>query len=148
MQNQNYGGGEKDAISFKSPLPFSEDAVYRLYLEIPWCPESLNRKLRSNRYKNAAEMKAWANFIVNDTYSRRPAIPLARVSLTFTRYSHRFLDYDGLVASLKPVADALVAAKILVDDSWNVTGAWSVDQVFRPQSKGQMLAIGVEEVLT
>jgi hypothetical protein len=43
------------------------------------------------------------------------------------------LDFDGVVGSCKPVVDALVYAGVLKDDSWNVVGAWKVDQVSGPR---------------
>ncbi len=62
------------------------------------------------------------------------------------RHSHRFLDYDGLVGSMKPVVDALVTAGVLHSDSWNVLGRWNVDQKFRSEKEGQMIEILIQEL--
>jgi hypothetical protein len=79
---------------------------------------------------------------------KKPKAPLKRARLTLIRYSHRMLDYDGLVGSMKPVVDALVASGVLEDDSWNVLGAWSVDQRFRKKSDGPLLELLVQELPT
>jgi Holliday junction resolvase RusA-like endonuclease len=46
----------------------------------------------------------------------------------FIRYAWRELDYDNLVASLKPIADGLTKAGIIKNDSFQTTGRWIVDQ--------------------
>lgn len=76
---------------------------------------------------------------------RKPAKPLERCEIRIVRHSWRMLDFDGLVGSVKPVIDALVSAGVLMDDAWNVTGPWIVDQVFRPKSQGPLLEIEVIE---
>ena len=74
-----------------------------------------------------------------------PKSPLPMVSIEIIRHSHRTLDFDGAVASVKPVVDALVSAGVMIDDSWKVTGAWLVDQKFRPKSSGPILEIRIRE---
>ena len=50
----------------------------------------------------------------------------------------RWRDYDGLVASLKPVIDGLVKNKIIIDDNYRVTGPWLVTQVeYKEDNDGQ-----------
>jgi hypothetical protein len=68
------------------------------------------------------------------------------LAFSITRHSHRMLDFDGLVGSLKPVVDALVTAGILEDDSWKHLGAWHVDQKFRPERQGPLLEILIFQV--
>jgi hypothetical protein len=43
--------------------------------------------------------------------------PLKKAQIELTRMSAQAPDYDGLVASFKPVVDALVKCRILDDDS-------------------------------
>jgi len=74
-----------------------------------------------------------------------PKVPLRRVKISIVRHSHRTLDFDGAVASMKPVVDAIVSAGIIFDDSWKVTGPWIVDQKFRPKSAGPLLEVSIEE---
>lgn len=105
----------------------------------------MNKSLRTHFYRRDQLNKAWSSYIWAETNDARPAKPLTSVKLSITRYSHRMLDYDGLVGSLKPVVDALVTCRILKDDSWNVTGVWDVDQKFRKKSEGQLLEIRINE---
>jgi hypothetical protein len=75
-----------------------------------------------------------------------PLSPLAKAHIRLIRHSHRTLDFDGLVGSLKPVVDSLVSAGVILDDRWSVLGKWDVDQVFRPKKEGNLLEIYVSEV--
>jgi len=118
--------------------------MYKLYLNFDQLPSSLNRKLRSHRYKNHRENKGWDMLI--HLKAKKPKQPLERASVTIVRHSHRFLDYDGLVGSLKPVVDALVTAGVLLDDRWTVVGKWNVDQRFRPKKDGPLLEVLVQEL--
>jgi len=74
---------------------------------------------------------------------KKPIKPLEKAKIDIVRYSHRTLDYDGLVGSMKPVVDALVSCGVLKDDSWKVTGQWNVNQRFRPKKDGPLLEIMV-----
>lgn len=118
--------------------------MYILYLEIDSLPKSLNKKLRSNRFKNHRENKSWDLMIEVLCQGRKPKIALSRASISIVRHSHRFLDYDGLVGSMKPVVDALVTAKVLKDDTWNITGKWNVDQRFRSKKEGPLLEVFIQ----
>ena len=108
-------------------------------------PHSLNKKLRTHWRGQRKESKSWDVIIMLEADQLKPASPLNRAKLSLTRHSHRMLDYDGLVGSMKPVVDALVECGFLRDDSWGVTGQWNVDQVFRSQSEGQMLEVSIIE---
>lgn len=90
--------------------------------------------------------KKWELVFAGLCRGKLPAEPLKKARLTITRHAYRSLDYDGLVGSLKPIVDALVAVGVLSDDSWKVTGPWVVDQVFRPKSEGPLLTISVGEL--
>ncbi len=121
--------------------------MYKLYLSTDAVPRSLNKKLRSNRWKNSSENKAWDSLIFAlASEKKKPSKPLLRAKICLVRHSHRMLDYDGLVGSLKPVVDALVSCEILKDDSWNILGKWDVDQRFRPKKDGQLLEILIQEM--
>lgn len=121
--------------------------MYKLYLKIPWLPASTNVQLRTNRYAANRKNKAWDAYIWAETRGKAPPAPLPRATLVITRHAHRMLDYDGLVGSLKPVADALVYSGIIVDDRWSVLGPWAVGQAYRPAELGGLLEILIEEVL-
>lgn len=121
--------------------------MYKLFLQLDSLPKSLNKKLRSNRFSNHRENTSWDLLIQNSLYNhKRPKSPLMKANITLIRHSHRTLDYDGLVGSLKPVVDALVSARILKDDSWNVLGRWNVDQRFRPKCDGPLLEVMVQSL--
>lgn len=119
---------------------------YKLFLQLETLPKSLNRKLRSNRFALHRENKAYDQLIACQCSSKLPKHPLQKANISLVRHSHRTLDYDGLVGSMKPVVDALVTCGVLSDDSWNVTGRWNVDQRFRPKSQGPLLEILIQEM--
>ena len=56
-----------------------------------------------------------------------PCRLLKNVNIHAVVFRSRFLDYDGAVSTLKPVIDGLKGL-VIVDDSWQVTGQWQVDQ--------------------
>jgi hypothetical protein len=120
--------------------------MYKLYLTFTHLPKYLNKKLRSNRFKNNKENKSWDMIIEMNCCQKKPSKPLTKATVSIIRHSYRFLDYDGLVGSLKPVVDALVSSDILIDDNWNVVGKWNVDQKFRSKKDGPMLEILVQEL--
>lgn len=120
--------------------------MFKLSLSIPLLPESLNKGLRAHRFARDRDNKAWDSLIWAETRSNKPAAPIKRARLSLVRHSHRMLDFDGVVGSMKPVVDALVTAGILADDRWSVLGAWHVDQVFRAKALGPLLEIRVEEL--
>lgn len=121
--------------------------MYSLKIEIDSLPKSLNKKLRSHFHKNKKENDSWDRMIYFKCIRKLPLTPLVKAKIKITRHSHRTLDFDGFVGSLKPVVDALVTCGVLIDDSWKVLGAWEVDQIFRPKNKGCLLEIEVVERL-
>ena len=122
-----------------------ESGHYVLSLVIPWLPSSLNRMIRSHRFKNHHQNVVWDNYILGETQHKRPPQPITRARIRLVRHSYRMLAYDGLVGSMKPVVDAIVSARILKDDSWKTLGQWVVDQKFRHKKAGPLLEIYLEE---
>lgn len=120
--------------------------MYKLDLTLHSLPDSLNKGLRTHRFKYQQKNKRWDLLIFGMVRNRLPAEPLTKARLTIVRHSWRSLDYDGLVGSLKPVVDALVTAGVLIDDKYSVTGPWFVTQEFRPKKDGPLLTVCVEEV--
>ncbi len=122
------------------------NGTYKLYLQLDQLPKSLNKKLTAGKWGRHSENKAWDMLIACEVSQKsKPVKPLLKANLTLFRHSHRMLDYDGLVGSLKPVVDALVSCGVLKDDSWKVTGKWDVEQIFRSKKEGQLLEIMVQE---
>lgn len=146
MASGNLAGRGSESIPAARPFYWIE-RMYILSLEIPWLPQSLNKSLRAHRFKRHKENQAWDAYIGGMvlTVGRMPPHPLPYARIRLVRHSHRMLDYDGLVGSLKPVVDALVSARVIADDSWKVLGAWDVDQRFRPKAQGPLLEIHLTE---
>lgn len=119
---------------------------YELELEFTVLPRSLNMTLERNRWLHRNSGKRWDALVRYTIGNRLPDTPLQKAHITLVRAYYRTLDYDGLVGSMKVVVDALVTAKVLIDDSWKVTGKWDVDQVFRPLKDGPLLTVKITEV--
>lgn len=125
------------------------DFMYKLHLKIhDTTLKSLNVSLRSHWTARSRINRQWDKLILGMVKSQNkvPLIPLPKAQIHVIRHSHRMLDYDGLVGSLKPVIDSLVSAGVILDDRWSCVGKWNVDQVFRPKKDGNLLEIIVSEV--
>lgn len=115
-----------------------------IWFELP-LTKSMNVTLRQHRfarhnyYNKIYEDVAWL------TKDQRPKAPWEKIELVITRHAPRLLDFDNLVASLKPVVDGLVRAKIISDDNWNVTGPWIINQ--RKSTKWERPGITVRILL-
>ncbi len=120
--------------------------MYTLSLQFHSLPKSLNKALRTNRYKANSQNKDWDWLVFGMVRGKLPPEPLSKAHIKITRHFWRTLDYDGLVGSMKPVVDALVSAGVLLDDSWNVLGAWDVSQQFRPKKDGPLLEVTVVSI--
>lgn len=120
--------------------------MYKLAITLHSLPDSLNKGLRTHRFKYQQKNKKWDLLIFGMVRHRLPPQPLTKARVTIVRHFWRSLDYDGLVGSMKPVVDALVEAGVLVDDNYGVTGPWIVTQEFRSKKEGPLLTVCVEEV--
>lgn len=120
--------------------------MYSVTFVVQKIPKSLNKSLGSHYYSRHKDMATWRALVSFAVGSRTPPAPLSRASIRIVRHSHRMLDYDGLVGSMKPVVDALIDCGVIVDDSWKVTGPWHVTQVFRPKKDGAFIEVSVSEV--
>lgn len=118
---------------------------YELILEIDDVPESLNRMLRTHRFKANKIKKSWYYKISKLVGPNRPKSPLKKASISIERHSNRFLDYDNAVASYKMVVDGLVLCGVLDDDNWGVTGPWEFNQIYRPKKDGGLSVLKVVE---
>lgn len=123
--------------------------MYSLHLRIHHASlKSLNVSLRSHWTVRQRVNKQWDRLIYCMVSEKNavPLRPLEKAHIRVIRHSHRMLDFDGLVGSLKPVIDSLVSARVILDDRWSVLGKWDVDQVFRQKKEGNLLEIFVSEV--
>ena len=119
---------------------------YSLTIFIPKVTKSNNLSLRTNAFKRNKENKQWYDLIAFHTNGKRPEKPLSAVKITLVRRGKKYLDYDNLVASFKPVVDGLIRSKILKDDSYEITGSWEVYQLKRSPHTTEGICISVEDI--
>jgi hypothetical protein len=141
---------------------------YVLELKIFGVPQSQNRINGlgwRNRHNNAVKWKALVKNQMRLIGAELPMSPLTKAKLILRRFGHRELDFDGLVASFKPVVDGLCQIRqpsvkvgkkrikgeiiwpgVLIDDSYKITGPWDVDQKTIPKAEQTYITVRVEEV--
>lgn len=121
---------------------------YHVRIRINDLPKATNELLGANRFVKHRNAQKWKQLVYLAVNKHLPLKPLKSAHISFIRHSYRFLDYDGLVASAKPVVDGLVTKKVgsvekgtskviwpgvIENDTWTITGKWNVDQVFSPK---------------
>ena len=120
--------------------------LYRLEIILHGLP-SLQRQVWSHWTKVRAERDRWRDLVAVVTARRRPSTPLQKADIYFTRFSTREPDYTNMVASYKPVEDALVHLRILEDDSPKVIVsrgyAWE-----KCSPRGGYIKLEIQEVMT
>jgi hypothetical protein len=119
--------------------------TYRLEFTIAGKPKATNALLGASYWKKHKNAKEWKNWVWIACFRELPPAPLTKAKLILTRYNYRTLDYDGLVASFKPVVDGLVEAGVLQNDTWKITGTWDVRQAYAPKGK-EHIRVVVESV--
>lgn len=118
---------------------------YQIYIRIEGdLPKATNALLGAHWRKKHANAVLWKKIVYNAAYAFRPQQILETATIKIQRSSHRMLDFDGLVASCKPVVDGLKGL-ILRDDSWARTGPWNVTQEFRAKANGPLLEIWITQ---
>lgn len=101
--------------------------------------------MRTHRLKANKQRKYWYDQVALITIGKKPKSPLVSAEITIVRHYYRFLDWDGCVASMKPVVDGLIHCGIILDDSYKVTGPWNVSQEFLPRKEGGYVTIRIRE---
>lgn len=108
-------------------------------IELPWTtpPLTLNPGLRSeNPHAKAAKVRdAKAAAVLAIRAAKVPPMAGAIITLHYRVPDRRRRDADNLAATLKVCQDALVAAGVLVEDSWITVPASG--QRIHPPIKGQ-----------
>lgn len=117
--------------------------MYSLSIELPIAPTDSNKILGVNKFAKHAIFKKVKTQVEAVCLGRTPAQPLTKFQITAVRYSPKTMDFDNLVASLKPFIDALKLSKVIKDDSWIYIKNIPVDQVI---SKEKKLLIMVNEL--
>ena len=120
--------------------------AYKLKIDICDFPVSRNESDSMNRWDRNRHRKKWHQIIYYMTLRKLPSVPLEKCKLTFIRYYYRQLDDDGWVGAIKPVADGLVKANIIMDDRPSVVTEWKYEQVKTKKSDGKRMRVIVEEV--
>lgn len=138
-------------MAMKSPLKVTATTVdrypYKIQIIIEGAlPKATNEILGAHwkfKHGNAGKWKKIIAQAVAEIF--KPTVPLMKAKISIVRMNWRMLDYDGLVASMKPVVDGLVQSGILKNDTYKITGPWIVTQEFRAKKLGPRLEILVEE---
>ena len=113
-----------------------EKDPYFIEIVIPGVPKSHNRALRSHFHARKNENHYWYELVKTMVGKKLPETPLKKARIKIVRHYYRFLDWDGCVASMKPLVDGLVRARVLKDDTYAVTGPWDVTQQFLGKKEG------------
>ena len=120
--------------------------LYRIEFILHGLP-SLQRQVWSHWTKVRRERDQWRDLIAVVTARQRPAKPLQKADVFFTRFSSAEPDYTNMVASYKPIEDALVKLGILRDDSPQVIVsreyAWE-----RAPRGGGYIKVEIQEIST
>tara|TARA_R110002020_G_scaffold202016_1_gene404986 strand:+ start:1609 stop:2088 length:480 start_codon:yes stop_codon:yes gene_type:complete len=124
----------------------SEFVIYKIFFEIPKIPPSLNKTFRTHYHVRNKIFKEWYQLIQDQVKGKEPPSPLPRCRIEVERCFYRMLDYDGLVASLKPAIDGLIHSSIILDDTYKITGPWIVTQSFRKKKEGPLLKVKIYEL--
>jgi hypothetical protein len=103
-----------------------------------------NRILGVHKYAKHRIFNSVKQEINKLTHGKRPISPLTSFQISATRHSGKFLDWDNLVASLKPFIDGLVLSGVIKDDNWNFIKHINTDQV---KSKEKKIVITVKEIV-
>ena len=100
---------------------------YRLEFELAGLPRMANVASGKSHWRYAyQEAQGWKRLVCTECLIRpRPPAPLARYTLTLTRFSSVEPDFDGLVRGFKSVVDGLRQAGILADDKIRNSGVWN-----------------------
>jgi hypothetical protein len=119
---------------------------YRLEFSLPGLPKTTNAKRGFGHWAQYyRESKKWKRVLLPYLTSKKPPEPLQKAKLTLSRCSSQQPDFDGLVSSFKHIIDALVEAKILIDDRMDVVGQPNYLWFQVPRDKGYIRVV-VEEL--
>jgi hypothetical protein len=98
-----------------------------------------------NVHSRYEKVKREINLLVS---GKTPEKPLTSFQISCLRRSGGTLDYDNLIASLKPFIDGIKLSGIIKDDSWKYIRWITVDQEIAEMPKGYCeLVFTIKEVL-
>lgn len=97
------------------------ETKYRLEIELPGIPKTINALGSSKHWRVVQQHNLkWKRDVMLACRQKEPKAPLKKCTITYTRFSSRYPDFDNLVNSFKVVQDGLVLAKIIENDSMAV----------------------------
>lgn len=112
---------------------------YRLEFTLPGLPKIITNGNQGNWRAKHFGKKEWQ--IKTANMSRIigiPYVPLTKALVTLIRYSSVEPDYEGLVASFKPILDGLVRGGVIIDDRMSVIGKPTYDWEEAPPRMGRI----------
>lgn len=107
---------ETHAVPLMEP-PRPTDPVKSLMIEIVRVPPSPNYLLGKHWRFRHRNTDVWKEEVAWAVFGKAPQRPYLKARVTIERRSRGQLDPDNLVASVKPVIDALRYARVLLDDT-------------------------------
>jgi hypothetical protein len=121
--------------------------MYRLELTLLGLPKMTN--CSNNHWRSRqAEAKKWKSMVASQIILQRlqkPALPLTKAKIVFTRYSSKMPDFDGLVSGCKHLLDGLKIVVIIADDNPLIIGQPEYKWLQAKRNEGRIEII-VEEV--
>jgi hypothetical protein len=119
---------------------------YRLEFEIHGLPRTTNGNVSIHWRAKHKESRIWKTRVESQVIlNGRPPEPLLKAKLHLERHSSSEPDFDGLVSSFKFVIDALIDARVLIDDRMTNIGQPAYSWVMVPRNKGKIKII-IEEI--
>lgn len=95
---------------------------YSLSIFFNWLPQIQLNSSHGHWATRYQKIRAIKTKVGAGVYPHRPEKPLKKARLVLIRHSSREPDYDNLVASFKPVIDALTEFAIIENDNSKVVG--------------------------
>jgi len=106
-------------------------------------PPNLNHRI--HWAQRARLNKMWRARVYLAIGADRPKFPLNKTHVIFTKISTKACDFDNLVTSMKPIADGLKDAGVIIDDSVEY---FSAEYKFEKCKRGdEKLRIEIKEIL-
>ena len=105
----------------------------------PLSTNAMNSGRNNNPWARKKNRDQWKYAMVNILFPLKKIrfVPMLRFRMSITRYAPVMMDYDGLVASLKPIVDGLKNI-VIADDAWKNTGPWYVLQEKAPAEEARI----------
>jgi len=124
--------------------------MQKFSFEIQGLPSTTNSSGRKHWAVKVKEVRLWHAKVMMELAKLRVGVygdfqPLHKAKITFTRFSARECDFDGLVSSFKSVSDALVKGGVIVDDRPSVVGYPTYRWEYASRNEGK-IKVEVEKV--